>query len=169
MHMLSRKDLNSAELETVRASPATVITANGEVQTNKEATVYVYDLDLFVTVQILEDTPSVLSLGKLCDDQDQGYSCEWTSGPKPHHPKTTELHCNTEKCVPIVVRGLSFGPHSSTTITCSTSLLQDSTTEDSTPSPATTRSRSRRSRARRDLRKNRTPMQHWGRMICQNG
>ena len=54
MHMLSRKDLNSAELHTVRVSrnPTTLITANGEVQTNEEATVYVYDLDLFVTVQI---------------------------------------------------------------------------------------------------------------------
>ena len=46
MHMLSRKDLNLAELETVRVSrnPTTVITANGEVQTKEEATVYVNDL-----------------------------------------------------------------------------------------------------------------------------
>ena len=70
MHMPSRKDLNSAELETVRVSksPTTVITAGGEMQTNEEATVYVNDLDLFVTVQILEKTPAVLSLGKLCED-----------------------------------------------------------------------------------------------------
>ena len=35
--MLSRKDLNSAELETVRIlkSPRTVVAANGEVQTNE--------------------------------------------------------------------------------------------------------------------------------------
>ena len=41
MHMISKKDLNSAELETVTTSrsPMTVITANGEVQTNEEATV----------------------------------------------------------------------------------------------------------------------------------
>ena len=70
MHMLSRRDLNSAELDTVRVSrnPTTVITANGEVQMNEEATVYFYDLDLFVTVQILDDTLAVLSLGKLCED-----------------------------------------------------------------------------------------------------
>ena len=45
MHMLSRKEVNSAELDTVRASrnPTTVITANGEVQTNEGTTVYVYD------------------------------------------------------------------------------------------------------------------------------
>ena len=41
MHMISKKDWNSAELETVTTSrsPTTVITANGEVQTNEEATV----------------------------------------------------------------------------------------------------------------------------------
>ena len=56
---------SSAELETLQKSrnPTTVITASGEVQSNEEAQVYVHDLDLFVTVQILEDTLAVLSLG----------------------------------------------------------------------------------------------------------
>ena len=49
MHMLSRKDLFSK-------SPTTVVAANGEVQTKEEATVYVKELDLFVTVKLLEDT-----------------------------------------------------------------------------------------------------------------
>ena len=57
MRTLSRKDLNLAELETVRVSRnlTAVITANGEVQTSEEAQVHVHDLDLFVTVQIPED------------------------------------------------------------------------------------------------------------------
>ena len=42
---------------------ATVVTASGEVQTNEEATAYVHDLELFVTVQIIEDTLAVLSPG----------------------------------------------------------------------------------------------------------
>ena len=58
-----------------------VVTANGEVQTNEEAQVYVHDLGLFVTVQLLEDTPAVLPLGTLCEEH--GYSCEWFSGQKP--------------------------------------------------------------------------------------
>ena len=43
MHIISKKDLISAELETVTTSrsPMTVITANGATQTNEEATVYV--------------------------------------------------------------------------------------------------------------------------------
>ena len=39
----------------------TVMTANGEVRTRREATVYVKQLDLFVTVMLLvEETPAVL-------------------------------------------------------------------------------------------------------------
>ena len=45
-----------------------VVTANVEVQTNEEAQGYVHDFDLFVTVQILDDMPAVLSLGKLCEE-----------------------------------------------------------------------------------------------------
>ena len=74
MHMVSKKDLNSAELETMRISrsPTTVMTANGEVQTRGEATENVKELDLFVKVVLLEETPAVLSLGKLCEDH--GYT-----------------------------------------------------------------------------------------------
>ena len=75
MHVVSRNDLNSAELESVRASksPTTVATANGEVLTKEEATVYVREVDLFVTVMLLEDTLAVLSLGKLCEDHEYNY------------------------------------------------------------------------------------------------
>ena len=46
MHMFSKMDLNSAELEivTTSRSPTTVIAANGEVQTHEEATVHVKEL-----------------------------------------------------------------------------------------------------------------------------
>ena len=47
MHMISKKDSNSAEIDTLTSSksPTTVITANGEVQTHEEAIVYVKELD----------------------------------------------------------------------------------------------------------------------------
>ena len=43
MHMISKKDLNDAEMDTLTksCSPTIVITANGEVQTHGEAIVYV--------------------------------------------------------------------------------------------------------------------------------
>ena len=75
MDMVSKKDLNSAELETVRTSrsPTTVMTANGEVQTREEVTVYVQQLDLFVKVMLLEETPAVLSWWNLCEDHGFSY------------------------------------------------------------------------------------------------
>ena len=64
VHMVSKKDLNKAELETVRISknPIMVVTANGEVQKNEEATVYVRELDSFVTVMLLEKHPQFFHL-----------------------------------------------------------------------------------------------------------
>ena len=51
------------------------------MHTKEEATACVNELDLFVTVKLLEDTPAVLSLGKFC--QDHVCSFEWTNGQKP--------------------------------------------------------------------------------------
>ena len=82
MHMISKKDLSDAEMDTLTksCSPTIVITANGEVLTHKEAIVYVKELDKFLTRKVLENTPAVLSLGKLCDEN--GYSYEWINGQK---------------------------------------------------------------------------------------
>ena len=95
-----------------------VLTANGEVHTNEEAQLYVHDLDLFVTVQLLEEAPAVLSLGKLCEDH--GYSCEWVSGQKPQLTKEGKTNaCKTDNFVHLVVPGLSTssGNNSSSTST----------------------------------------------------
>ena len=63
LHMLSKRDLRPVEMDTLRPfrTPTTVVTANGEVQTNEEAQENVHDLGLFVTVQLLEEPPAVLS------------------------------------------------------------------------------------------------------------
>ena len=108
MHMISKKDLSKAEMDTLTksCSPTIVITANGEVQTHEEAIVYVKELGIFLTMKVLENTPAVLSLGKLCDEN--GYSYEWINGQKPHLIKDgIRIICNTENFVPIVVPGLT--------------------------------------------------------------
>ena len=90
MHMISKKDLSKAEMDTLTksCSPTIVITANGEVQTQEEAIVYVKELDIFLTMKVLENTPAVLSLGKLCDEN--GYSYEF-SMVKNHISLRTEF------------------------------------------------------------------------------
>ena len=106
--MISNKDLNSAEMDTLTksCSPTIVISDNGEVQTHEEATVRVKELDIFLTMKVLEYTPAVLSLGKLCDDN--GYSHELINGQKPHPSKNgIRIPCITEIFVPVVVSSLS--------------------------------------------------------------
>ena len=66
----------------------------------------VKELVLFLTLKVLENTPAVLPLGKLCDEN--GYSYEWINGQKPHLIKDgIRIPCDTENFVPIVVPGLS--------------------------------------------------------------
>ena len=97
MHMISKKNLSDAAMGTLTksCSPTIVTTANGEVQTLEEATVYDKELDIFLTMKVLDNTPAVLSLGKLCDEN--GYSYEWINGQKPHLIKDgIRIPCNTE-------------------------------------------------------------------------
>ena len=96
MHMISKKDLSDAEMNilTKSCSRTIVITANEEV--------YAKELDIFLTMKVFENTPAVLSLGKLCDKK--GYSYEWINGQKPHLIKNgIRIPCNTENFVLIAV------------------------------------------------------------------
>ena len=153
MQMISKKDLNDAEMDilTKLCSPTIVITGNGEVQMHEEATVYVKELDIFLTIKVLENTPAVLSLGKLCDEN--GYSYEWINGQKPHLIENgIRIQCNTENFVPIVVPGVSAssssGSDPSTSRTpsrqeshCSTSSSSSSSSPTATSSDNETRDR----------------------------
>ena len=98
----AKMDLSDAEMDTLTklCSPTIVLTANGEVQTHEEATVYVKELDIFLTMKVLDNTPAVLLLGKLCDEN--GYSYKWINGREPHLIKDA-----TENFVPIVFPDLS--------------------------------------------------------------
>ena len=85
---------------------------------------YVKEFDIFLTMKVLENTPAVLSLGKLCDEN--GYSYEWINGQKPHLIKVgIRIMCNTENFVPIVVPGLSSSSSGSSS-TSKTPLKQES-------------------------------------------
>ena len=106
-------------------------------------------------MKVLEDTPAVLSLGKLCDEH--GYSYEWINVQKPHLIKNgIRTQCETENFVPIVVPG--FSASSSSSFPSSTSMTPsrqeiDHPTSSSTSStsPTTTVSSDSETRAREDL------------------
>ena len=116
MHMESKKDLNSVELETMRTSrsPTTVMTAK--------------EFDFFVTVMHLEETPAVLSLEELCEDH--GYTYHWTSGQKPHLIRNGKrIDCKFSNYVSFVIPGLSTSSSGTPTPTTSSSSSQDSVFE----------------------------------------
>ena len=156
MHMISKKDLNSSEkvlsdaemdILTKSCSSTKVIIANGEVQTHEEATVYVKELDVFLTMKVLENTSAVLSLGKLCDEN--GYSYEWIHGQKPHLIKDgIRIFCNAENFVPIVVSGLSSSSSgsSSTSKTPSKQESHSSSSSSSSSSPTVSEMQTRKTR-----------------------
>ena len=151
MHMISKKDLSDAEMDTLTksCSPMIVITANGEVQTHEEATVCVKELDIFLTMKVLENTPAVLSLGKLCDEN--GYSYEWINGQKPHLIKDgIRIICNTENFVPIVVPGLSSSSSGSSSTSKTPSRQESHSSSSSSSSPSSPTASEIQTRERED-------------------
>ena len=77
-------------------------------------------------MQLLEETPALLSLGTLCEDH--GYSYELVGGQRPRFtPNGKSIICKTDNFVPIVVPGLSVNSGSSSS---PTSQSQDSLRED---------------------------------------
>ena len=71
---------------TIRTLSHTLYALLKTLTTHEEATLHVKELDIFLSMKVLEITPAVLSLGKLCDEN--GYSYEWINGQKPHLIKT---------------------------------------------------------------------------------
>ena len=94
-------------------TPMTVSTGTSKVQINEDAQVFAHDLDLFVTVRLLDETPAVLSLRMLCSKH--GNSFEWKNGETPrlaNNGKTTTW--KMDNFVFLVVPGLSS--HSSSQV-----------------------------------------------------
>ena len=107
-------------------------------------------------MKVFENTPTVLSLGKLCDEN--GYSYEWINGQKPHLIENgIRVPCNTENFVLFVVPGVSnssSGSDSSTSRTlsrqgrhCSTS----SSSSSSSPPVSEIQTREREDRTESDF------------------
>ena len=116
---------------------------------------YVKEWVIYLTMKVLEDTPAVSSLGKLCDEH--GYSYDWITSQQPHLIKNgIRIQCNTESFVPIVVLGLSAS--SSSSFPSSTSMTpsrqeidRPTSSSSSSTSPTTTVSSDSETGAREDL------------------
>ena len=104
-----------------------------------------------------KNTPAVLSLGKLCDEN--GYSYEWINDQKPHPTKNgIRIQCNTENFVPIVVPGLSANSSSASDSSTSRTLSRQeshcstsSSSSSSSPTVSDTKTREREDRIESDI------------------
>ena len=81
MHMPSKSDLTHCEKVTIRTSKesCTFVTANRTSTTTEEAAENVKDWDMFTTFLYLEESPAVLSLGKLREEHEHSYDRETTT------------------------------------------------------------------------------------------
>ena len=78
-----------------------------------------------MTVMLLEETPAVLSLGKLCEEH--VYTYHWKSGQKPLLTQNDQKNdCNFSNYAPFVVPSLSARSSTTPTPISSTSSSQDS-------------------------------------------
>ena len=93
MHMISKKDLSDAEMDTLTksCSPTKVMTASGELQTHEEAMEYVHVLDCESPRK--HDGSAARSESFAMKN---GYSYEWINGQKPHLiTNGIRIQCNT--------------------------------------------------------------------------
>ena len=108
---------------------------------------------IFLDHESFENTPAVLSLGKLCVGN--GYFFEWINGRKTHLIKNgIRIQCDTENFVPNVVPGLttssSSGSHHSTSMTSSRQERKCSTSSSGSSSSPTVTSSGNETRERED-------------------
>ena len=67
---MSRSDLIHEETETLRKSKesCTIIAANGTITTTEETILHVTHWEMLLTVQLLQDSPDLLTLVKLGEE-----------------------------------------------------------------------------------------------------
>jgi len=106
-HIIDSSALTKEELATVREleQPVQLMTANGPVEACQVADIYVEDLDFVVTALILDDSPPLLSLGKLT--KDNGFDYIWRSKQPPCliSPQGRKIWCTEMKNVPVITTG----------------------------------------------------------------
>ena len=102
MHMMSKKELSSEEMGTVKRSRTltVVLIANGEVHTHEESQVFVHDLNQFVTVQLLEETLLSYrwaSFAKIRDTPMSGSAVKSHDSPKMRKALSARQFCTSSR------------------------------------------------------------------------
>ena len=81
--IISKKDLSPSELQTVRKADYAFDfqIANDLTYSDTIVDIYIQDLDLYVAAWVFEDSPPLVSVGKLVEDYDAKFSWSLAEGP----------------------------------------------------------------------------------------
>ena len=102
-HLMQFGDLTPSEYKTMRKMEVSILleTANGEIESEYETEIWVHELKMFVTAVLLDDTPAVLSLGKLVEQN--GFDYIWKTRTVPFLQKgTLKVFCYPVHDVPFI-------------------------------------------------------------------
>lgn len=103
-HLVSKNNLSSSEKATIeKCEPLSLQSANGIVTARQTAQIFIKELGIWVRAYILSNTPSLISLGKLC--KDHGFKYVWDGVKQPflqerHTGKRVHLQVTSD--VPVV-------------------------------------------------------------------
>jgi len=100
----SRSQLTAQERKGIRPAnkPIAIQTANGDVTARDEVEMYVRKLGMNVTAYLLDNSPNLLSLGKLC--KNDGLDYVWKHGEEPYlrKGKGPRIPCPQQNNVPTI-------------------------------------------------------------------
>ena len=85
--------------------PVSLITANGPVLGDKSVNLMIPELGQNIECYVLENTPSVCSVGRRC--MDEGFDFHWYAGKPPYFitPDGKKLKCKMKGRVPVIGEG----------------------------------------------------------------
>ena len=106
-HLVGVKSLTNRELKSMRsaANPVSLMSANGVVYADTEVDIFVGELGIKVTAYVLEDTPALLSLGKLVEDFGLEYRWSKNQAPTLKTPGGKVIRCRPLQNVPYIAAG----------------------------------------------------------------
>jgi hypothetical protein len=101
---VSRDTLTGEERATIRLlrKQIPIQTANGVIYVTEEVDVYVHDLDITVTALLVENSPPLLSLGKIVKDHKYKYIWDDFARPYLQRQGGKKIYCRPSQNVPLI-------------------------------------------------------------------
>ena len=109
--LVRRDELSAQETRRITAadSPQNLLTANGPTKADQEVSLYVDSCGANTQALVMDDSPYVLSLGKLV--QDMKFSFEWKRGRPPVliSPNGRNIPIEVRDYIPMVAAPVMMG------------------------------------------------------------